>query len=58
LAIFVDLKKSRAEQEEFLAEERAAKERRASVVSNKGVGLDKNKLGGSGSSEEKSYLKV
>lgn len=33
LAIFVDLKKSRGEQEIFLAEERAKKERRASVIS-------------------------
>ena len=33
LAGFVDLKKSRKEQDAFLAEERAVKERRASVVS-------------------------
>ena len=33
LAIFVDLKKSRREQDVFLAEERAVKERRASVIS-------------------------
>jgi MFS family permease len=35
LAFFVDLKKSRIEQELFLQEERAAKERRASVISMK-----------------------
>lgn len=33
LCFFVDLKKSRVEQERFLAKEKAAKERRASVVS-------------------------
>lgn len=33
LAFFVDLKKSRVEQERFLQEERAIKERRASVIS-------------------------
>ena len=32
LAVFVDLKKSRKEQDEFLAQEGAVKERRASVV--------------------------
>jgi MFS-type transporter involved in bile tolerance (Atg22 family) len=58
LAIFVDLKKSRVEQEEFLAEERAAKERRASVVSNKRVGLNMAELASSGSSSEERDLKV
>ena len=58
LAIFVDLKKSRKEQEEFLAEERAAKERRASVLSEKGVGMTKVELASSGSSGEKTDLKV
>jgi Vacuole effluxer Atg22 like len=33
LAIFVNLKKSRIEQEQFLAEERAVKEQRASIIS-------------------------
>ena len=55
LAIFVDLKKSRVEQEEFLAEERAAKERRASVISGKGVVLDKAQMVGG---DEKPHFKV
>lgn len=58
LAIFVDLKKSRKEQEEFLAEERAAKERRASVVSSEGVNLDKAWLQSRGGSDEKIDLTV
>lgn len=58
LAIFVDLKKSRKEQEEFLAEERAAKERRASVLSNKGLALNTTKLQSSSSSVEKTDFKV
>ena len=40
LAFFVDLKKSRAEQERFLEEERAIKERRASVISMGHEGLE------------------
>jgi MFS family permease len=58
LAVFVDLKKSRKEQEEFLAEERAAKERRASVVSSEGVNLDEAWLQSRGGSDEKTDLKV
>jgi len=49
LAFFVDLKKSRVEQEKFLEEERAAKERRASVISNRGVDLASTGDSGSGS---------
>jgi hypothetical protein len=37
LCFFVDLKKSRKEQERFLAKEKAAKERRASVISGQGI---------------------
>jgi MFS-type transporter involved in bile tolerance (Atg22 family) len=55
LAIFVDLKKSRKEQEEFLAEERAAKERRASVVSEKAMGFNKAQMMSDG---EGTHLKV
>lgn len=55
LAIFVDLKKSRREQEEFLAEERAAKERRASVVGEKGMVFNKAKMMIDG---EETHLKV
>ena len=55
LAIFVDLKKSRVEQEEFLAEERAAKERRASVISEKGMALNKAQVV---SGDEKTHFKV
>lgn len=40
LAFFVDLKKSRIEQEKFLEEERAIKERRASVISMKSGGVN------------------
>ena len=58
LAIFVDLKKSRKEQEEFLAEERAAKERRASVISETGVGISKGGPMSGGSSTEGTDLKV
>jgi hypothetical protein len=58
LAIFVDLKKSRKEQEEFLAEERAAKERRANVIISKGVGLNMAELASSRSSDEKRDLSV
>jgi MFS family permease len=39
LAFFVNLKKSRIEQEIFLQEERAVKERRASVISMKNGGV-------------------
>ena len=55
LAIFVDLKKSRKEQEEFLAEEKAAKERRASVVSEKGMAFNKAQMMSDG---EETHLKV
>ena len=55
LAIFVDLKKSRREQEEFLAEERAAKERRASVIGETEVSITKAELA---SSRKKTDLKV
>jgi len=55
LAIFVDLKKSRKEQEEFLAEERAAKERRASVVSEKAMVFNKAQMMSDG---EETHLKV
>lgn len=55
LAIFVDLKKSRVEQEEFLAEERAAKERRASVISGKAMVLNAAQMV---SGDEKPPLKV
>jgi MFS-type transporter involved in bile tolerance (Atg22 family) len=48
LAFFVDLKKSRVEQEIFLAEERAIKERRASVIS-QGVTPVGRVVSGSGS---------
>jgi len=58
LATFVDLKKSRIEQEEFLQEERAAKERRASVISAKGVGITNAELASSTSSQERTDLKV
>ena len=37
LCFFVDLKKSRQEQERFLARERAAKERRASIVGHEAI---------------------
>ena len=50
LAFFVDLKKSRIEQEAFLAEERRAKERRASVVQPLEVG---SSSGDSGKLDEK-----
>ncbi|KAF2419907.1 UMF1 family MFS transporter [Tothia fuscella] len=49
LAFFVDLKKSRREQEIFLAEEKAVKERRASYVSPTGRSLAVSDGSGSGS---------
>ena len=55
LVIFVDLKKSRREQEEFLAEEKAAKERRASVISEKGMALSKAQMV---TGDEKPHFKV
>ena len=59
LAIFVDVKKSRKEQEEFLAEERAAKERRASVVNEKRVREERTGISSiDGSNGEKTDLKV
>ena len=58
LAGFVDLRKSRAEQEVFLREERAVRERRASVVGVRGrdgVGLEtSSKESGSGSGDGES----
>jgi MFS-type transporter involved in bile tolerance (Atg22 family) len=50
LAGFVNLKKSRIEQEEFLAEERAVKDRRASVISQ---GEARGDLGAGGLVEKK-----
>jgi MFS-type transporter involved in bile tolerance (Atg22 family) len=55
LAIFVDLKKSRREQEEFLAEEKAAKERRASVASEKAMVFSKTQVMNDG---KETHLKV
>ena len=60
LATLVDLKKSRREQEEFLQEEKAAKERRASFVPDKRVrvGVINAERASSGSSRERTDLKV
>jgi MFS family permease len=44
LMFFVDLKKSRIEQDRFLEEERMVRERRASVLQAKGVDVDEDRL--------------
>jgi MFS-type transporter involved in bile tolerance (Atg22 family) len=56
LAFFVDLKKSRIEQEVFLAEERAIKERRASAITS--VGIPPVHSSGSGSGNGSAAGKV
>ena len=63
LACFVDLKKSRIEQEKFLEDEREAKMRRGSVMPTRGVmkrdGVELGDSGsGSGDSREKNEIKI